>query len=324
MNAMRKEILMKNKKWLLAVLILYFFIGCTTSSFAQETSATLKADLTHIVIGDFLNVKLTVKAPKNITVTIPVVSDTMGNMELVKTTKMDTAVNSNENIFTQTYTVSAYDSGSFHAGPLRIFTKDKNGAVDTIISDFVFISVTTVAVDTTQPVKPIKSPIPVPYSWREFIPYIVGGIILLALIAALIYFFVFRKKKVAVTEERTKPKEPADIWANRELRKLDEEKLWQQNQIKKYYSRLSEILRMYLEYRYSWFALESTTEEIIDKIDAYEISEESKKSLLFILSNADLVKFAKMTPSADVNMKVMENGFRFIELTKPNELSTEV
>ncbi len=323
MSAVHRKILMKNRKWLLAVFALCIFVCCNTNLFAQEISATIKADSTHIVIGDFLNVKLTVKAPKDIAVTIPVVTDTVGNMELVKTAKMDTVTNGNENIYTQTYTVSAYDSGSYHAGPLKIFTKDKNGAIDTIVSDFVFVSVTTVAVDTTKPFKPIKAPIDVPYSWQEFIPYIIGGIVLLALIAALIYFFVFRKQKVTVTEERPKPKEPAEIWANSELRKLDDEKLWQQNQVKKFYSRLSEILRMYLEYRYSWFALESTTEEISDKIDSYKISEEAKESLLFILSNADLVKFAKMNPSADVNMKAMENGFRFVELTKPNELSTE-
>lgn len=306
---------------LFLLLLCVSFIGDLS---AQTVSATLKADSTHILIGDFLKLKLTVRSPKDIAVTIPVATDTIGNMELIKVGSIDTTQNGNETILSQTFTVSAYDSGKYRAGPLLIFTKSKSNSVDSLYSDFVIVSVTTVAVDTTKPIKPIKAPVSVPYSLNEFIPYIIGGLVLLAIIAAVVYYLVFRrKKKETVTAERTKPKEPAHIWAKRELEKLDEEKLWQHDEQKKYYSRLSDIIRMYLEYRYNWFAQESTTEEIFKDISSYNLAEEAKEKLHFILSNADLVKFAKQTPLPDVNIKSMENAFQFIELTKQTEVLQE-
>ncbi len=290
---------------------------------AQIISVTLKADSNHIVIGDFLNVKLTVKFPKEEVVTMPSVFDSVGTMELVKSSKIDTTISGDTKIFSQTFTVSAYDSGNFRAGPLTILSKNKSGIIDTIISDYVFVRVATVAVDTTKPIKPIKEPLGVPYSWKEFIPYIIGGIVLLVLIIAFTYFIMRRKNKKPIVVERPKPKEPAHIWARKELKTLEEEKLWQHNEIKMYYSRLTDILRLYLEYRYNWFALESTTEEIIENISSYHISEDAKEKLLMILEQGDFVKFAKMTPLPDVNMKVMENSYSFIDLTEQTEIKTD-
>jgi hypothetical protein len=113
------------------------------------------------------------------------------------------------------------------------------------------------------------------------------------------------------------------VWARKELKKLEGEKLWQKDEIKGYYSQLTFIIRMYLEYRYNWLALESTTEKISEEIDAYAISDEAKEHLMRILKEADLVKFAKRIPSPDLNNKVMEQAYRFIELTEPKEVRVE-
>ena len=80
---------------------------------------------------------------------------------------------------------------------------------------------------------------------------------------------------------------------------------------------------MYLEYRYNWFALESTTEEINEEIKSYAIPIDAKENLLMILQQADLVKFAKMTPLPDVNTKAMSNAYRFIDLTEERENKTD-
>jgi hypothetical protein len=245
-------------------------------------------------------------------------------MELVKASKIDTAVSGNFRTLSQTYTVSAYDSGKYHAGPQKIYYKNKSGVIDSILTDSVLVTVSTVAVDTSKPIKIIKAPVEVPYTLKEFLPYIIGGVVVLAIIIATIYFIWLRRKRGrAIVIERPKPKDPPHIWARRELRKLEEDKVWQRDEIKLYYSRLTTILRLYLEYRYSWLALESTTEEIRENIDSYIISEDGKNLLLMTLNNADLVKFAKMVPSPDVNVKVMESAYKFIDLTEQKEVMVE-
>lgn len=305
---------------LLLVCLASYLLSFFSEAGAQDVTATLKADSNHIVIGDFLKVRLSVKFPKEFTVVMPSAVDSVGSMEVVKSSKIDTAISGNFKTLSQTYTLSAYDSGKYHAGPQKIIFTNKSGIIDSVFTDSVWVAVTTLPVDTAKAFKPIKKPVDIPYTLSEFFPYIIGGIALAAIIVAIVYYIRMRKKRKPKVVERPKPKEPAHVWARKELKKLEEEKLWQKDEIKHYYSRLTEILRLYLEYRYGWFALESTTEEITDEISSYEVNDEAKRKLLAILNEADLVKFAKKIPMPDTNLKVLEMAFHFIDLTEQKEL----
>jgi hypothetical protein len=221
------------------------------------------------------------------------------------------------------YTVSAYDSGDFHAGPVIVYFKNSTGIVDSVLTNDIQITAGAPAVDLDKPFKDIKAPLEVPYSWREFVPYIIGlAVLLVAIIAGIILYRKYRNNKPVVVE-RPKPKDPPHIWARKELKKLEEEKLWQKDEVKQYYSRLTDVLRMYLEYRYDWFALESTTEEIEAELPKYKLKDKACESLLAILRAADLVKFAKMIPMPDANIKAMENAYKFIDFTEPSETKPE-
>lgn len=290
---------------------------------AQNITVELEADSTHITIGDYLNVRLVVKFPGGINIIMPPVADTVGNMELVTASKIDTVINNSFTTLSLTYTLSAYDSGIYHAGPQRIFTKTADGIVDTLFSNAINITVYTVPVDTAKAFMAIKAPIEVPYSLEEFIPYILGTVLLIVIITAVVWYIQSRRRMKPKVIERPKPKDPAPVWARKELKKLEEEKLWQKNEIKLYYSRLTDILRLYIEYRYGWLALESTTEEITEGIDLYGIRDEAKKNLLTILTEADLVKFAKKIPVPDTNLKMMEQAYRFIDFTEIKEFQKE-
>ncbi|MBL0308919.1 MAG: hypothetical protein IPP77_04350 [Bacteroidetes bacterium] len=302
------------RKVTMLFLALYLIIHGPLS--AQIISATLKADSNQILIGDHLNIKLVVKYANDLMVVLPPFSDTLGNMDVLNASKVDTSVEGNFKILTRTYTVSAYDSGKYHTGPVKIYFKDRGGLIDSVMSDAVPVLVNTLEVDTAKPFKAIKAPLDVPYSWKEFIPHIIAGILLLAAIAGGIFYWRKRSKRKPMVIERPRPKDPAHIWARKELQKLEEEKLWQKDEVKQFYSRLTDILRMYLEYRYDWFALESTTEEIEENIDRYHVKHKAKDSLMQILRSADLVKFAKMLPLPDANMRAMEAAYKFIDFTE--------
>jgi hypothetical protein len=245
-------------------------------------------------------------------------------MEFISASKTDTFNEPTIQTFSQTYTVSAFDSGQFHAGPVVIPYINSAGGADTLYSNIVIVDVNTLPVDTMRPFKPIKGPLAVPYSWKEFILYIIAAWLLLLLIAlAVALYNKYAKKKLQDTNARPVPKDPAHIWARKELKKLEDEKLWQKDQVKLYYSRLTEILRLYLEYRFSWLALESTTEEIEAAIDNYNMKEKAKENLLQILRAADLVKFAKLLPGPESNIKAMESACKFIDFTEPKEEETK-
>jgi hypothetical protein len=303
----------------MAIALLWSLIFGLWSCANAQVSAILRADSTHIQIGDHLNIRLTVKQPNNFAVPFPLIIDTLGNMELVSASKVDTIIDAGNKSLSQLYTVSAYDSGEFHAGPVKVFFKNSNGELDSTLSNDIPVTVNTLNVDTTKPFKAIKAPLDVPYSWREFIYYIIGAVLLLiAIIAGIILWKKYKKQKPAIVE-RPRPKDPAHIWARKELKKLEEEKLWQKDEVKLYYSRLTDILRLYLEFRYNWLALESTTEEIQAEIENYNLKEKAKENLLVTLRTADLVKFAKMLPGPEENIRAMESAYKFIDFTEPKE-----
>ena len=302
----------------LFLLLSVFSIQCIHAQ--TIISATLTADSTHILIGDHLNVKLTIKHPASIKVPMPVVKDSVGNMEFISASKIDTVNEPTVQTLSQTYTISAFDSGRFHAGPVVIPYKNSAGAIDTLLSNIVTVDVNTLPVDTMRPFKPIKGPLNVPYTWQEFIIYIIiAWLVLFLIIGGIFLYRWYAKKQEVASNARPVPKEPAHIWARKELKKLEEEKLWQKDQVKLYYSRLTEILRLYLEYRFNWLALESTTGEIEDAIDNYQMKEKAKESLLQILRTADLVKFAKLLPAPEANIKAMDLANKFIDFTEPKE-----
>ena len=305
----------------ICLFMLLFMFGAVPVLNAQTTvSAILTADSNHILIGDHLNVKLTLKHPAGLKIAMPVVKDSVGNMAFISASKIDTVNEPTLQTYSQTYIISAFVSGQFHAGPIAVPFKNSTGATDTLFSNIVVVNVNTVPVDTMMPIKPIKGPLAVPYAWQEFVLYVLGALLLLLLIiGGIILYEKYTREKPGVSNARPIPKDPAHIWARKELKKLEDDKLWQKDQAKLYYSRLTEILRLYLEYRFSWLALESTTGEIENAINNYQMKEKAKDNLLQILRAADLVKFAKLLPAPEANIKAMESAYKFIDLTEPKE-----
>jgi hypothetical protein len=109
--------------------------------------------------------------------------------------------------------------------------------------------------------------------------------------------------------------------ALRELDRIKDEKIWQKDKIKEYYSQVTEVLRVYIEDRFGIPAMEQTSGEIFT---SFEINKNliSDKTLLYlgrILPLADLVKFAKYFPFPDDHNIVLANAYLFVNDTKPEE-----
>ncbi|MDD3132165.1 MAG: LPXTG cell wall anchor domain-containing protein, partial [Bacteroidales bacterium] len=175
----------------------------------------------------------------------------------------------------------------------------------------------TVAVDTTQAIKPIKGPIAAPLTFAELFPWILLIVAVLLIGAALFYYYKKRKKKQPVVFARPKPKIPPHRWALDELEKLRNEKLWQKNLIKLYHSRLTEIVRQYLDDRFGIMAPEMTSQEIMQAAYDINLPDKNLRELQQILELADLVKFAKYTPIPGENSQSMQQATDFVKDTAP-------
>lgn len=296
------------------------------SSFSQAQNLTIKAsiDTNHILIGDPVNFTLQVTKPTDFQLSFPELNDTITEkIEILESDSIDTVSTSNNEItLRKKYIVSCYDSGQFIIPPLP-FVYQKDTITDTLYSQSLILTCQTIPIDTTKKeIKDIKKPLDTPFSFQEFLkyylPYILGGIILLLILYfAYKYYKKLRKKSKEKPKKIFVPKEAAHIIALRELDLLKEKKLWQNDQIKQYYSELTDILRTYLENRYRISAMEQTTYEIISQMKQQKLTEQEQLNILsFVLEYGDLAKFAKYKPLPDENDKSLKNVYAYIEQTK--------
>lgn len=125
-------------------------------------------------------------------------------------------------------------------------------------------------------------------------------LLLLLLIALSVCIYYFLKRRSAPKEKlKTEPLlSPRDV-ALRDLEDLDHSGILERGQYRKYYFRLSEIVRLFLQDEIHLPAVDTTTEEIRPYLDqTFLLSDEDKKLMFQVLVDMDLVKFARFVPSA--------------------------
>jgi len=144
----------------------------------------------------------------------------------------------------------------------------------------------------------------------DFLPWIISIFIGLAIVGVLLYFFYFRKKAPAPPPPLPAP-DPAHVIAFRSLEELQSQTALID---KDYYSSLDQILRGYLENRYSIPALERTSSEVVGLLHNEGIPDNDE--LRDLLSQVDMVKFAKAELPQERRASSWERVREFVERTK--------
>jgi hypothetical protein len=177
-------------------------------------------------------------------------------------------------------------------------------------------------IDTTKGPVDIKTVYGAPVTLKEVTPYILGIILIAAILFFIFYYIKWKKKNVPLFSKPEKPAEPAHIIALRELDRIKNQKLWQQEKIKQYYSEVADTIRNYIENRFDVPAMEQTSAETLGIFKQRKdlVGDASVDQLQHILSLADLVKFAKYTPLPDDNNLTLMNAYFFVNQTKKEEL----
>jgi hypothetical protein len=265
----------------------------------QNPSVSSEVDTTFIKIGEQVKFTVTVDADTTAQVIFPE-GQTFSPLETVEAFATDTTRKNGRMVLQKIYALTQFDSGAYKLPPQRI---EING--QGFMTDSAQINVATVPVDTlAQKMYDIKPLMEVERSRAELWWWILGILVALAVIGVLLYWFVFRTKPL--TEEEKVAMLPAYDRALLELKKLENSKYLIQDEYKQYYSELTDIVRSYLEEDVHVSAMESTTDELIYKLellkDAGELrlGDDTLKQFKRILQTADLVKFAKSRPESSV------------------------
>ena len=218
----------------------------------------------------------------------------------------------------QQLTVTAFEPGNFIIEPIEI---ELNETVYTTNS--LQLMVSTVEVDTSKGIVDIKPKYEVEYTFgeraqdwlKQYWTWLAGVAVLIAI------FFLVRLLKNRKGEEEIVevPKIPAHITALSVLNDLLHHEKWKAENKKEYYSTLTDTVRLYLEERFDIFAMEETTREILTDLKTADISDTDKAYLKKILNQADMVKFAKFSPSDEDGYTSLNQSIEFVERTKKSE-----
>ena len=277
--------------------ILYFILILFVLPTLHAQEVKVATSTKNIKIGEQIEYKISVQAPADAAVVFPE-GQTFGALEMVKTNPTDTLKEAGKFRLEKAYYLTQFDEGKYTIPQQKIQISHKDFYTDSLL-----VEVHNVAVDTLkQPLydaKPIAE-VTSPSSFRLWL-WIVLGLVVLLFSATALYFFIFRKKKLSAEEERKKL--PPFERAIQDLKDLQNSKYLIESQHKAYYTRLTDIVKEYLEDEVHILAKESTTDELLAKVTALQqtgklhLSEETINNLKRVLQNADLVKFAKSKPS---------------------------
>lgn len=293
------------KAKLLYIAFTLLFPVLLPSQSAPQPAFKVTADTLQIRIGEPLT--LTLEARKGSRVRFPIAQDSIGKVQLLDTTEIDTL----KTVYRQRWTVTAYDSGQYKIDSLP-FTI--NG--DTAYAKPISFQVYAVKLDTThQKMYDIKPIYKAPYTFAELLPWLVVGILFVVLLTGLVLFILNRRR-------RKKPVKrivlPPHLEALERLEALDKKSYLKEGAYKAYYSELTDILRYYFERRYAFQAMELTSGQILAHLKHYtDLPKELYAGLKQFLKTADLVKFAKMTPHPSDATRYRDQVEQIVHATTP-------
>jgi len=156
-------------------------------------------------------------------------------------------------------------------------------------------------------IRDIKGLVPLPHGWWWLW-------LLLAVVAAAVAVWLWRRRQQpGVSAFVPSPLTPYEV-AIRELQRLRDEN----PPVEEFYTRLSDIVRQYLEGQMGLRAPERTTEEFLFEVSRdHSLSAEHRELLGAFLQEADLVKFAKFQPGAEDMKRALDAGERFVHDLQP-------
>lgn len=300
-------------------LILLLLLSITDRTIAQVVTVEAKIDSLQILIGEQAKIQLQVSMDSKQKASFPHFTDTLvGGVEIVEVSEVDTQYLNDKQrlLLTQEYTITSFDSALYYLPPLSVMVNDKEYK-----SKALALKVYSIPVDTLNPDQFFgqKTIISVPFIWEDW-KGVVGFSSLNMLLLALLAYLIVRicDNKPIMRRVKVEPKLPPHVLAMKHIEKVKEEKSWQQDQPKEYYTELTDIIRTYIKDRFGFNALEMTSSEIINKL--MEMKEKDDlNELKSLFQTADLVKFAKHNPLINENDANLIHAIEFINETKEIE-----
>ena len=285
-------------------LLLLFYFGV---SFSQTVSVKASVNRDKILIGEPIELKLEASVPVDATAAW-VATDSLPHFEFIDRGKADTTAAGDNKIYTQTFTITSFDSGRWAIPSLALEIGNRQ-----YLTDSIPISVAYINFDPSQDYHDIKDILEVEQVNIGYINWILGGLAVISLLVVIYYL----RKKAPVQEQVVVKKTLSALTPLQEaLQSLDELKtkgFLQNGEIKVFYTRLNDTLRHYVYRKTNFATMEKTSGELMLQLKKYNLPQDDFTLLAQALRMGDAVKFAKYQPGVIENEQSFEHTRRAIE-----------
>lgn len=299
-------------------IILYISFIFFTFTAGAQVAVSAKLDSNTITIGDQVNLTISVSNSDGAIIYFPT-SDNIsnGSLEVVQQRYDTTFDGEGKTIsFNQISTLTSFEDGADTIADLKVRCLLPDNSLVEIPVDTLILAVSDVAVDTTLAIKDIAGIISVPYTFNDFLPWI----LLMALIAIAIWLAYYIYKRLKNKKPILPVVKPVVVIPEQkalaDLEHLRVAGLWKNGQIKEYHTMLTDIVRTYIEAKLGISAVEMTSDQILDNYSQRrDMPQGSAEKLQHILNTADMVKFAKSEPLPTEHDRSMNYAVSFVQET---------
>jgi GTPase SAR1 family protein len=278
----------------------------------SPVTATAEADRTTVSIGDKIKYTITVNAPEEYDVRFPDFGDNLKDFSIKDFGSSESGILSRTR--SRWYVLDTYETGTFTIPQVTVQYREKDSEEwHDIVVDQIKVEVRSLLgdADNHAVIRDIRGPQSLT---GPLYLYIALTVIIIGVVAALIILFIRKRKKV---DEMIPPPRPAHEIAYEALTALKDRDLTGTGKVKEYYCELSDIVRRYLENRFSLKAPEMTTEEFLSHLrETDQLRPDHKGLLREFLSSCDLVKFAKYLPGKKEIESSFEYATKLVDQTK--------
>lgn len=276
---------------------------------------TATAEPREVRLGDPIRYVVEIAAAPDTETYIPLLSGAIGDFQIVDFGENPPRDENGKHIISRWYTLTCFATGDKLIPAPTVAYRLPGAELTELTGNEVLIGITSLLAKEPEAkdIRDIKPPEPIPFDWTPYL--ILAGLIAVAIaVIALLYFLLNRPRRL-----RSAPPPPAHEVALAALESLRRRRLIEDGQLAEFFVGLTHVVRVYLENGFHLRAPEMTTEEFLAAASAdRRLAAQHRRLLGDFLTQADLVKFARLLPSPKDADAAFEAARRFVEDTRPS------
>ena len=288
--------------------------GAAAAADPDAPTVAARVDKATAHVGDAITLTVTAVARRGVPVNLPNVLD-LGPFSLLERAESEADLGDGRLRREFILKVAAYEPGPQTVPAIEVTYLGQGGGVHQTHTQPLEVKIASLIANEPKPALKEDAP-PVGVLKRDLrLVYVAGGLLAAAL-GALVTWLVVRRLRQRVVVRPGPPPRPAHEIALERLDRLGSYGFLENADNRPFYFAVSEIIRDFLGARFGFDSLELTTDELMDELRQRAGQQLVLNEIQRWLAACDLVKFAKISPTAREARGTLELAIQIVKSTQ--------